>query len=56
MNREKMIEIADRNLNKAKRALSKNLNRKGITDVELKNLTDNAEYAQVVYNLIEKCI
>lgn len=52
MNREKMIEIAERNLKKAQRALSKNLDRKGVTDTEIENLTSNAEYAQIVYNLI----
>jgi len=47
-----MIQIAERNLRKAKMAMYKNCNRKGITDVEIENLTNSVEYAQIVYDLI----
>jgi hypothetical protein len=52
MNKEQMIQIAERNLRKSKMALSNNSNRKGITEQEIKNLTNNVEYAQTVYDLI----
>lgn len=52
MNKEKMLQIAERNLNKANRALENNYNRQGITDVERENLANNVEYAQAVYDLI----
>lgn len=54
MNKEKMIQIAERNLNKAKIALAHNRERKGITEQEIENLTNNIEYAQRVYELIIK--
>lgn len=52
MNKEKMLQIAERNLRKAKRALYSNYDRKGITESEIENLSDNVEYAQMVYDLI----
>ena len=52
MNKEKMIQIAERNLSKAKRALYNNRERKGITDQEIENLSNNVEYSQKVYDLI----
>ena len=52
MNKEKMIQIAERNLKKAKMALLNNYERKGITEQEIENLSNNVEYAQMVYNLI----
>ena len=56
MNKEKMLQIAERNLRKAKMALFNNYERKGITEQEIENLTNNVEYAQMVYDLIEKNI
>lgn len=56
MNKEKMIQIAERNLRKAKMALLNNSNRKGITEQEIENLSNNVEYAQAVYDLIVKHI
>jgi hypothetical protein len=52
MNKEKMIQIAERNLRKAKIAMYNNCTRNGITDVEIENLTNNVEYSQIVYDLI----
>ena len=52
MNKEKMLEIAERNLRKAKMSLLNNYDRKGITEKELDNLSNNVEYAQTVYDLI----
>ena len=52
MNKEKMLQIAEHNLKKAKMALLNNCERKGITEQEVKNLSNNVEYAQVVYDLI----
>lgn len=56
MDKEKMLQIAERNLTKAKRALYSNYDRKGITESEIENLSNNVEYAQLVYDLIEKYI
>ena len=53
MNKEIIMQIAGRNLNKAKRALDNNYNRPGITEVERENLSNNVEYAQIVYDLLE---
>jgi hypothetical protein len=52
MNKEKMIQIAERNLRKAQMALYNNRERKGITDQEIENLSNNVEYSQKVYDLI----
>lgn len=54
MNKEKMVQIAERNLHKAKKALENNYNRQGITELERENLSNNVEYAQRVYDLIIK--
>ena len=56
MNKEKMVQIAERNLHKAKMALLHNYERKGITEQEIENLTNNVEYAQIVCDLIMKHI
>jgi hypothetical protein len=52
MNKERMIQIAERNLRKAEIAINKNQNRKGITELELENLSSNVEYAKIVYDLV----
>lgn len=52
MNKEKMLQIAERNLKKAEMALANNLNRKGITELEIENLSNSVEYAKIVYGLI----
>ena len=52
MENEKMLKIAERNLRKAKMSLFNNYDRKGITEQELENLSNNVEYAQFVYDLI----
>jgi HEPN domain-containing protein len=52
MNKEKMLQMAERNLRKAKIALEHNFSRNGITETEKQNLTNNVEYAQKVYDLI----
>ena len=54
MNKTQMLTIAERNLKKAKKALSNNINRSGITEQEIENLTNNVEYTQRVYDLIMK--
>lgn len=52
MDKEKLLQIAERNLKKAQKALEANYNRKGIADDEKKNLVDNVEFAEMVYDLI----
>lgn len=52
MKKEKMLKIAERNLRKAKMSLFNNCDRKGVTEQELENLSNNVEYAQFVYDLI----
>ena len=52
MNKETMIRMAERNLNKVNKSLLLNRERKGITEQELENLSNNVEYARVVYDLI----
>ena len=52
MTKEHLLQIAERNLKKAQKALDVNSHRKGITDDERHNLTDNVMYAQVVCDLI----
>ena len=56
MTKEKMMQIAERNLSKATKALEKNYDRKGITEQERENLANNVEYAQTVYDLIVDCV
>lgn len=53
MNKETIMKIAERNLKKAQIALDHNYNRNGITEVERENLSNNVEYAQIVYDLLE---
>lgn len=53
MSKDKMMQIAERNLNKAKRAFDNNYNRQGITEIERENLSNNVEYAQMVYDLLD---
>ena len=52
MDKERLVQIAERNLKKARRALEVNCSRKGITDEEINNLRDNIRYAEVAYDLI----
>ena len=52
MTKEKMIQIAERNLRKSEKALENNRNRKGITEVEIENLLSSVEYNKIVYDLI----
>ena len=52
MNKEKMLQIAERNLKKAKMSLLNNYERKGVTEQEFENLSNNVEYAQIVYDII----
>ena len=53
MTKEKLMQIAERNLSKAKRALEHNYNRQGITDIERENLSNNVKFAEVTYELIK---
>lgn len=50
--KETMLQMAKRNMNKAQIAMTNNYDRKGITERERENLTNNVEYAQMVYDLI----
>lgn len=52
MTKEKLLQIAERNLKKTQRALLVNRERQGITEEEINNLSDNVKYAQVVHDLI----
>lgn len=54
MSKDKMIQIAERNLKRAEMALFLNEKRSGITKTELQNLLDNVEYAKAVLDLITK--
>lgn len=54
MNKEKMLQIAERNLKKAKMSFVTGCERKGITEQEIENLSINIEYAQAVYDLIKE--
>ena len=56
MNKEKMLQIAERNLKKANMALHNNYNRQGITELEREKLNDYVEYAEAVYNLIKNYV
>ena len=53
MSKDKMMQMAERNLSKAKKAFDNNYNRQGVTESERENLLNNVEYAQTVYNLLE---
>ena len=53
MTKEKLMHIAERNLNKAKKSMEHNYNRQGITETEKENLSDNVKFAEVVYELIK---
>lgn len=52
MKKDRMMEIAERNLRKAERAIANNINRPGITEQERNNLLDHYEYARAVRELI----
>ena len=52
MQKEQMLKIAERNLRKAKFSYQNNYNRPGVTEQERENLSNNVEYAQTVYDLI----
>lgn len=53
MTKERLIQIAERNLNKAKKSMEHNYNRQGVTEIERENLSDNVKFAEVVYELIK---
>lgn len=52
MDREIMIQIAERNLKKAKKALFNNSNRSGVTQAEIEILSNKVEYTQYIYDAI----
>lgn len=52
MTKEKMIQIAERNLRKSEKALENNRVRKGITELEIENLMSSVEYNKIVLDLI----
>ena len=52
MDKERLVQIAERNLKKARKSLEINCARKGITDEERNNLVDNVKFAEIVYDLL----
>lgn len=52
MDKDCMLQMAARNLKKARKALTINCGRQGITEEERNNLADNVRFAEVVYDLI----
>jgi hypothetical protein len=56
MTTETILQIAERNMNKAQIAMNNNYDRKGITEQEKENLTNNVEYTQIVYDLISRYV
>lgn len=52
MDKDRLLQIAERNLKKARRSLEVNCVRNGITEEEINNLRDNVKFAEVVCNLI----
>ena len=50
--KETMLYIAERNMRKAQISLNHNCERKGVTEQEIENLNNNAEYTKFVYDLI----
>ena len=53
---EAMLQLAERNMNKAQIAMNNNYDRKGITEQERENLTNNVEYTQIVYDLVSRYV
>lgn len=52
MTKEKLLHIADKNKRKSKIVYDRNIGRPGITEEEKKNLYDNMEFANIVYDMI----
>ena len=52
MDNDRLVQIAERNLKKAKKALEINCKRQGITDEERNNLADNVKFAEIVLDLV----
>lgn len=52
MTKEKLLHIADKNRRKTKIVYDRNIGRPGITEEEKKNLYDNMEFANIVYNMM----
>lgn len=52
MKKDKMLEIAERNLKKAQTAFHSQFQRPGIKESEKENLANNVEYAILVRDLI----
>lgn len=52
MTKEKMLNIAEKNLKRAKIALQQNFNRPGITEKEREVLNEKVKYAQIVCELV----
>lgn len=52
MTKEKLLYIADKNRRKTKIVYDRNIGRPGITEEEKKNLYDNMEFANIVYNIM----
>ena len=53
MTKEKLIQIAERNLIKARKSMELNYNRQGVTEIERENLSNNVEFAEVVFQLVK---
>ena len=54
MTKEKLLFIAERNVQKAEKAIQNNYDRPGITEQERENLRDNRAYTLYVQELIRK--
>ena len=54
MKKEKMLEIADRNIKKAQMSFYRQFQRPGIKEQEKENLANNVEYAILIKDLITK--
>lgn len=52
MDKERLVQIAERNLKKARKSLEIGCRRQGITDEERNNLADNVKFAEIVYDLV----
>ena len=53
MTKEKLIQIAERNLIKARKSMEINYNRQGVTEIERENLSNNVKFAEIVCGLIK---
>lgn len=53
---KQFVEIAKRNMKKAKIAYDRNYNRPGVTGEEKENLTNNVSYTAIVYEMFARSV